>query len=59
MPDFAPDALHQAAVVAGLARGGGGHGAVGGDLIAIHAIAEMAEGARGAGNGVVVEQRGG
>ena len=53
---FALDALHQAPVVARFARRGRGHGAVGGHLMSVHAVAEMAEGARGARNRVVVQQ---
>ena len=51
---FALHALHQAAVVARFAGGGGGDRAIGADVVLVHAIAELAEGARGAGNCVAV-----
>jgi hypothetical protein len=56
---FSLDAIHQFAIVAGLASSGGCHSSVGGDLMGVHAVAELAEGARGAGNSVVIEQAAG
>ena len=55
---FAPDALHQLSVIARFARCGGGHGAIGADVILVHAVAELAKSARGARDRFVVEQRG-
>src|SRR5580693_5326157 len=45
---FALHAIHQAAVIARFARRRRGDGAVGADVVLVHAIAELAEGARGA-----------
>src|SRR5271169_6089557 len=56
---FALHAVHQAAVIARFARGGGGYGAVGADVGLVHAIAELAEGARGAGNCVAADDAAG
>jgi hypothetical protein len=53
---FSLDAVHQFAVVAGLSRGGGGYSAIGGDLMSVHAVAELAEDSRGARNRIVIEQ---
>ncbi len=52
---FALHAIHQAAVIARFAGGGRGYGAIGADVVLVHAIAELAEGARGAGNRVAVD----
>ena len=56
---FSLDAIHQAAVIARFARRGGGHGAIGADVVLVHAIAELAEGARGAGNCVAADDAAG
>ena len=49
------DAIHQLAVVARFAGRGGGHGAIGADLMLLHAVAKLAEGAGSARDRVVVE----
>src|SRR5271170_3139117 len=52
---FALHAIHQAAIIARFARGGGGYGAVGAHIVLIHAIAKLPEGAGSAGDGVATD----
>jgi hypothetical protein len=52
---FALHAIHQAAIVARFACGGGGDCAVGADVVLVHPVAELAEGARSAGNRVAAD----
>src|SRR5271170_4934549 len=52
---FALHAIHQAAVIARFASGGGGYGAIGAHIVLIHAIAKLPEGAGSAGDGVATD----
>src|SRR5271155_317499 len=56
---FALHAIHQAAVIARFAGCGSGYGAIGADIVLVHAIAELAEGAGGTGNGVTANDAAG
>src|ERR1700722_2372143 len=53
---FPPDAVHQFAIVAGFSGGVGCEGAIISDLITVHTIAKLFEGASRSRNGVVIEQ---
>ena len=56
---FALHAIHQAAVIARFASGGRSYGTIGADVVLVHAIAELAEGAGGAGDGVAADDAAG
>lgn len=53
---LAADTFHEATIIAGFASGGGGDGTVGRHVVAVHAVAEIAERARGAVHRVFIEQ---
>src|ERR1700683_3203250 len=54
-PGFPSNAIHQFAIVSGLAGGGCGYGSIGADLITIHAIAKLFKSASCSRNGVVIQ----
>jgi hypothetical protein len=56
---FALHAIHQAAIIARFAGRGGGYCTIGADIVLVHAIAELAEGARGARDGVAADDAAG
>jgi hypothetical protein len=53
---FSLDAVHQFAMVAGFASGGGSHSSISADLMGAHAVAELAEDSSRARDSVVIEQ---
>jgi hypothetical protein len=56
---FPADAVHQFAIVSGFSSGCGCDGAISADLITVHTIAKLLEGASCSRNGVVIEQSAG
>ena len=56
---FSADSLREPLRIAGLARSGGGDGAIRGDVIAVHALSEVSESFCGAGDRRIVEHAAG